>query len=221
MGGAVALIAALIAFEAVRQQIGQAEDLETRRRQRKHAALRAKLPLALAELTSHADLSANSLRQLLNQFVGGRLPPQTVPSSIVQQLPSSAPTTLIDFIEYSDELDVSLLEAIVAWVQIHAARVSSIVTANHDPTGTHLVLKVGVEENIIDAAQIYAGAVQIFSYARRQQEMFPCTLSWNDVLNALELMNFSEIDYPEIHQIVKHRRDSTPKLPLNLRSIQP
>jgi hypothetical protein len=102
------------------------------------------LPLALAQVTDYAEQSAHALIGLLGQCVGQSLPAMSAPEDLAQPLPSDALKTLADFIEYSDTVDVRVLEATVAWIQIHDSRVRSLVKSNRDPAGAQLVLRLQI-----------------------------------------------------------------------------
>src|ERR1700731_1639960 len=66
VGAMVALSAAGIALWNTTRSLRQAQTLEQNRRDRKHAAVRAVLPLALAEISGYAEKSA----YLLNEAIG-------------------------------------------------------------------------------------------------------------------------------------------------------
>ncbi len=184
VGALVATVAASIAFYNTTRSIRHTEKLETRRRKRKHAALRAVLPLALAQVIDYAARSARALNDLVHQCSGGALAPMTAPADFVQSLPSEILESLADFIEYSD-MDVRIVEDTVAWIQIHDSRLRSLVERNRDPSGLHIVLQSEIKRNVIDAASIYAGAAAVFDYARRRQEQLPSTVLWEAVRNVL------------------------------------
>jgi hypothetical protein len=205
----VAILAAGIAFHNTTRSLREGERLEMRRRRRKHAALRAVLPLALAQLTDYAERSARALDDLLHRCTGGQLPPNTAPQSLTQQLPSSALKTLADFIEYSDEADVWILEVTVAWIQIHESRLRGLVRDNHDPANRRVILPTEIEARLIDAASIYAGAAAAFDYARRRQEQMPSHVSWDSVRTALRNMQFWDDQYPNLYAILEEREKRT------------
>ncbi|MFZ2082477.1 MAG: hypothetical protein WAV38_38640 [Xanthobacteraceae bacterium] len=77
----VAVGAAGVAFHNTTRSLRDGKRLEMRRRGRKHAALRAVLPLALSQLTDYAERSAHALGDLLNRCSGGN-PPNTAPHSV-------------------------------------------------------------------------------------------------------------------------------------------
>jgi hypothetical protein len=209
VGATVALIAALIAvyfgYRNTTRSLDHAGKLETRRRRRKHAAVRAVLPLALAQVLDYAERSARALDELLNACDGEELPSNTAPETLAQPLPSETLKALADFIEYSDDVDVSVVEATVAWIQIHDSRLRGLVEDNHDPSGTRMVLRTGIMARIIDAASIYAGAAAVFEYARRQREQLPRILTWDAVTHALRNMHFFDDEYPGLHEMLARR----------------
>jgi len=170
--------------------MAHAERLERNRRERKHAAVRAVLPLALSQVIAYAEKSAQSLNRLSELCGrGGTLPFGTALAMIVEPLPVETLKTLTDFIEYTDG-ELGVLESTVAWIQIHDARVRSIVESNNDPSLTRIVVQLELENSIIDAASIYAGAAAFFNYARRREANWPRSLSWDGVFGALRNMRF-------------------------------
>jgi hypothetical protein len=201
----VASIAAYIAFQNTTRSLNHAEELEKRRRNRKHAALRAVLPLALAQVQDYAERSAHALTRLISECDGETLPAKTAPESIVQPLPSETLATLADFIEYSDTVDVGVIEATVAWIQIHHSRIRGLVEDNRDPSSTRIVLQTEIDGNIVDAASIYAGAAAVYEYARRQRSQIPPTLSWDAVRSALRNMRLWEDEFPRLWDALKRR----------------
>ncbi len=203
----VALIAAYIAFGNTTRSLRHTEGVEKHRRSRKHAALRAVLPLALSQVTDYAERSAHALNELVNMCDGETLPAMTAPERLVHALPSETLETLADFIEYSDVVDVGVIEATVAWVQIHDSRLRGLIKANRDPAGEHLVLRTEIEGVIIDAASIYAGAAAVYDYARRRQAELPHTLSWDAVRGALRNMRFWDDQHPRLFAILIGREN--------------
>jgi hypothetical protein len=188
VAGTVAVIAAYIAFQNTSRSLVHAEALEMNRRRRKHAAVRAVLPLALSQVTAYAEQSARSLDDLTSKCDRETLPIGTASESLSTPLPTETLQTLADFIEYSDSVGVEVIESTVAWIQIHDSRTRSMVQDNNDSTMTRVVVRTQIEGLIIDAASIYAGAASSFDYARRRQDHLPINLSWDAVLGALRNM---------------------------------
>jgi hypothetical protein len=205
----VALIAAIVAFQNTSRSLRHSERSETHRRNRKHAAVRAVLPLALAQVSDYAERSARALDSLVKNCIDEFLPPMAASENIIQRLPSETLRTLSEFIEYSDAVETSLIEETVAWIQIQDSRLRGLLDDNRDPSEPRLTLKTEIQGRIIDAASIYAGASAGFEYARRRQEQLPPTISWDAVRRALRNMRFYDDEYPELHAILKEREKHT------------
>jgi hypothetical protein len=137
----VASTAAYIAFHNTTRSLRHAEELETRRRKRKHAAVRALLPLALARVLNYAEQLARTVDVWVHQCRDDVLPPQTMIH--VQPVPSETLSALADFIEYSDDpLDVQIVQDTVAWIQILDSRLRGLVERNRDPSGARPVPRI-------------------------------------------------------------------------------
>jgi len=200
----VASCAAYIAFRNTSRTLSHAEKLERNRRDKKHAALRAVLPLALAQINAYSEQSAKSLCKLAEGCIGEALPFASAPQDLAKPLPTETLKTLADFIEYSDALDVGVIESMVATIQIHDSRIRGMVADNHE-SPDHLILKIEIEGRVIDAACIYAGADSAFDYARRRESFLPDSVSWEAVRSALRNMRLWDEQYPELYQAIARR----------------
>lgn len=202
----VALVAASIAFHNTTRSLSHAERLEARRRSRKHAAVRAMLPLALADIARYARETVSSLEELIEKCDGETLPRGMANDGAIRDLPTQSFETLSEFIEYSEPADSELLEVILACIQIHDSRVSSLVASNSEySNGT--VMRTQLENLIVDAAIIYAGASSFFNYARRYSENAPQKLSWGQVESALIGLDvWSSESYPRVSDALERRR---------------
>lgn len=205
----VASIAAYIAFQNTSRSLAHAESLETNRRRRKHAALRALLPLALSQVVAYAERSTRALNELVGKCVDETLPAGVTTESLVEPLPSETLKLLADFIEYTDTTSVEVIESTVAWIQIFDSRMRALVRSNNDPAKTSIVVRGEIEGRIIDAAAIYAGAASAFEYARRRKDHLPIALLWDAVVAALRNMRLWDDEHPRLYQIVESRRIST------------
>jgi hypothetical protein len=102
--------AAIAVFNTVRL-VRQAEKQESHRRRRKHTAVRAVLPLALAQVSHYTERSVRALDEPVGRCNGEILPAQAAPSNLIQPLPSETLETLSDFVEYADApLNVRICE---------------------------------------------------------------------------------------------------------------
>jgi hypothetical protein len=197
-------MAAFIAFRNTTRSLQHAEGLERHRRSRKHAAVRAVLPLALAQITGYAEHSAHALNDLINKCSGETLV-AGLALDIVEPLPSETLKTLSEFIEYSDTLDVGIIESTVAFIQIHDSRIRTLAEPNRDPSNVHVVGRADLEARIIDAASIYAGAAAAFEYARRRKDKLPTVLSWDAVGGGMRNMQFWDDQHPRLYEILTRR----------------
>jgi hypothetical protein len=202
----VASIAAYIAFRNTTRSLNQAERLETNRRSRKHAALRAMLPLALAEISNYAERSARSLVELIPKCVNEALPPKIAPKDLAPDPPTNTIETLAEFIEFADGLDVSVLVSTVAWIQILDSRVRGLTADNWDVASGRLFVRTDLEGYVVDAAIIYAGAACAYEYARRRADRLPSTLSWDDVISALRNMHYWDDQHPRLYEAAQRRQ---------------
>ncbi|MBB4375620.1 hypothetical protein [Bradyrhizobium sp. SBR1B] len=201
----VALLAAMLAFHNTTRSLTHSEQLDFRRRARKHAAIRAMLPLALAEITRYTHESVAELKKLLEKCDEETLPKGAACEEFVRSLPTESLSTLSEFIEYSEEADVNLMEAILARVQIHDSRTRSLVTAN-SPYSGGVVIRTELENLIIDAAIINAGTTSFFNYARRHVDRSPKELSWDMVDSALMRLDVWEDSFPRVYEAAERRR---------------
>jgi hypothetical protein len=86
----VAAVAVIVAFKNTDRSLAHAESQETNRRRRKHAAVRAVLPLALSQVLAYAEQSARALKDLVGKCEGETLPAGAATESLVEPLPSDA-----------------------------------------------------------------------------------------------------------------------------------
>lgn len=205
----VAAVAVVVAFKNTDRSLAHAGTLETNRRRRKHAAVRAVLPLALSQVIAYVERSARALNDLVSKCEGETLPAGVVAESLVQPLPSETLKSLADFIEYADTTSVEVLKSTLAWIQIFNSRVRALVQHNNDPAKTWVVVRTELEGLIVDAATIYAGVASAFDYARRRRGQMPTELSWDAVIGALRNMRFWDDEYPRVYQIVEGRRSTS------------
>jgi hypothetical protein len=204
IGATIALLAAGIAFHNTSRSLRQNKEQEANRRRRKHAAVRATLPLALAQISNYAAQSARNLDEFLREHPDGPLPP--VPPRFIQSPPAEALATLSDFIEYSDApLNVGIVEDMVASIQIYDSSLRELVARANDPRGPGIVIRHNLETAVINAAAIYAGTSTLFDYARRREQQLPLVVSWQTVRDALVVMHISIDRYEPLLTVRENR----------------
>ena len=191
----VALGAAFLAFHNTTRSIRGAREQETHRRKRKQSAVRAVLPIALSELSGYAEQSANQLNNVS--------PTMGMTDRRIEPIPTKTLERLADFIEYSDTVDVAVVEATTAFVQIFNSRLRALIDADTPTTPT---TQWEIAARILDAASIYAGAAAVYTYARRQKEQLPHSVSWGDVRGALSNMGFLEGEHEDLDKMLEGRK---------------
>jgi hypothetical protein len=158
----------------------------------------------------------------VKKCVRGQLPKGNARADYFKALPAETLEALAEFIEYSDAIDVTIVESTIRWIQIHDSRLRSIVEQNGF-LGTQVVPEIALQARIIDAAVIYAGMAAVFEYARGQKSTLPLTLNWEDVRKALANMNLSvDIDYSALEPLLDQRKKNSPTGPfeqLNIRLV--
>lgn len=209
VGATVAMIAAAIAYYNTTRSIKHARQLDSEKRARKHAALRAVLPLALSDITRYAAATVNELKELIERCDRDALPKNSASSALsAEAVPSKSLDGLAEFIEYSEAMDARLIEITLARIQIHQARLQALLVS--DRSAHSVVTRHQLESLIVDAAIIYAGASSYFAYARRAVEHPPLELSWDSVTGALHNMSVWADAYPRVHEDLSRRERASP-----------
>jgi hypothetical protein len=72
--------------------------------------------------------------------------------------------------ELRDRVAIALA---LALIQIHDSRLRGMVRDNRDTSRTSMTLRRNLEQGIVTAASIFAGASSGFNYARRREHHFP------------------------------------------------
>jgi hypothetical protein len=63
-----------------------------------------------------------------------------------------------------------------------------------------------LDDHLIDAAYVYAGASEGFSYFRGESERLPESVTWQNIRSALTLFGIYEVDqYTTLFETVAHR----------------
>ncbi len=182
----VALLAAALAFHNTNRTLRQAAEQETVRLERKHAAQRAVLPIGLAQVLDYAQSSARALDQLAIQCEHTHLQQltrNTAPQALIQRRPPETLKALADFIEYSDTLNVVVLEDTVGWMQIHNSRVRRLVERNRDPTQIVVRTEIMGSVDLRQLVSLPTGVPHHGSGARVKHRRID--VSWQEVRAAL------------------------------------
>lgn len=195
----VALSAAWIAHKNTSRTLQQNNELERQRRGGKQASSRATLPLALSQVTKYSLDTAKWLNALVSASSDGVYPCDHPNVDGPEPLDEKVIGRLCEIIEYSDGIDVRLVEYLIAWVQIVDDRTRALGQRRGS---------IGIYEingYIIDSMLLNACAASLYRYGRRQEATMPADISWNEVRRALLLLE-DRINKPEdLHEIINMR----------------
>jgi hypothetical protein len=193
-GAAFAVAAALIGASVVLHQTATTRRLEETRRERRAAALRAVLPMALTELGDYAVRCAEISATLLTQPNGERIED---PGLRFPPLPAGLVDRLTELIEASEPDHARPLIVLLRRVQIQHARLRETERRASGQGGSILV-RARVVGCVIDAAEIYARCEKLFAYARGTAKAPATIISSDDVKSALFPMRPGLSDTDEV-----------------------
>ncbi len=183
-GAMIALVAAVIGAAVVLHQTGTTRRQAETRLMRRAEALRAVLPLALAELSDYTASCAAIYAGLLAQ-------PNSLPITTADlhfpPLPAGLADHLTQLIEVSDPAHAMALITLARRVQIHHSRAEDAAMRLGNRNGL-IFVRANVVSNLIGAAEIYARCNGLFVYARGAAEDPVSETSPGDVKTALRLM---------------------------------
>jgi len=206
IGGGIALLAAVLAYWNTTRAVRNARKLELWRRSRKHAALRALLPLALSEISEYAERTIKPLNVLHGHCVDGTLVHAGVAAPDFERVPSDVIRSLSDFIEFSDDTDVQLFIRLIRRIQVHQARLRSLATKIEDQDETSA--ESWIETIMLQGATIYAGASAAFDYGRAKTDKLPEDVDWAGVRSALNNMGLWDFEMPELHELISNYEEA-------------
>ena len=107
------------------------------------------------------------------------------------RIPLDSIDTLREAVRYSDSKQAKELADLISWIQVQQARLRSLSQGGRS-SGTSLT----VQQGILDSAEIYGRAPDLFDYGRRSDEgPFP-RLSAERIREVLRLQRIDEDDWP-------------------------
>jgi len=187
--GLLALGGVALAFAEQTRRAERARVVERERRDRDDDAARAVLPGALDAICNHAFTCTRRLLELLpdnalQQKVSKRLDASpTIPGGVLEAFQAA--------IQSADRNNAGKLADLFAGLQIQQARLRALC----DPDRT--VWRLEVLQRVIDAAELYAGAVALFDYARLTRQEIDLDLSRKQIgaaLNSCRIFDNSDLD---------------------------
>ena len=194
-GAAFAIAAALIGAIAILRQTAATEDRAEDRRKRRASALRAVLPLMLAELSDYAADCAGIFGEVIRGYDAHAKLNADVstfrassPLGVIQKddwpfdqrigpLPSGFTEQLIDLIETIPSNHARPLVALIRCVQIQHSRAETwqrdILSNDREKT----VVRDNLVDSLIDACEVQVRCDALFAYARGEVAQPPATIS--------------------------------------------
>jgi hypothetical protein len=205
----IAIAAVIIAWKNATRAIDNSNLQEKHRRERKFAALRAVLPLALSSICDYAESTSACLLDLHRQCVQGGLPKRDVVSwpESRPRLPDETVDAISEFVEYSDEVEVDLFEQMLSRVQVLNARLRKLFEGSRRWQSRSAGSQHNIEEYILDCARIYAAAAAAFEYARKEKSDLPKSVGWEQITSSLNSMGLWEHELPQVHQMIQRRSE--------------
>jgi hypothetical protein len=209
IGISVALAAACIAWVNASRSINHAAFLERKRRSKKYAGLRATLPLALSAVSDYATQCDAALEVLHNECDEGLLPAKGYVIPSLPSLPSEAVAHFSELIEYSDDVNVNLIEKIISRIQVHQSRLRDILKLQ-DCDGSSIT-KRWLAENIVHGAVIYASAESAYEYARKEIDTLAKDVTWDQVRVAIRHLRLTddEESLADVYDLINLREKSS------------
>ena len=162
---------AWLTIAKLKEQIRQTEQLAADQRQRRARAARAMLPLALSELAEYATTCIRKLRDLRPCFLSNGSLDRTkshelLASWTVPQFGYKVLSILKECIEFVDDEPGEAIAILIRHLQVHNTRLQEDLSTLRLSNGRHSLSFAIIEQDIIDAAEIYARASALIPFSR-------------------------------------------------------
>ncbi|HEV2559329.1 MAG TPA: hypothetical protein VGU45_11935 [Microvirga sp.] len=197
-GGMLALVGALATVWMIQRQIGQVENLDSRRRGDESYASRSVLPLALSTVCDYAERCAQALAAINPEdrtSVRGFQPPD---------LPANLVEPLRECIRYSDREQAKELADLLSAMQVQHTRLRGIPASAFRNA---IITGHTIDSRMIDTADLYARASNLFDYARRSEEGKMVSVSFADLRSSLWLMGIHEGENESLYKLLDAREN--------------
>ena len=200
--GIVAVLVAVLTVMKLSEQIRQTERLAVDQRKRRARAARAMLPLALSEIADYATTCILGLYALRSCFrPDGALDRPQIADCLTAwaspRLPENVLSLLKECIEFSDDGPAEAMAELVRHFQVQNSRILDNISRIRLNDGVHLVLWANIEQDIQDAAELYARASVLLPFSKgstSQVSDIGRQLIHNALMVAGCFNNLSEID---------------------------
>ena len=199
LSGALAIGAAGAGAILLYSQIKQADRHESERRERRFAAARATLPLALSEITSFARIMVEVLAALRTRVIN----PTALPEAFVSPTVSDELIkNLQGFIEAAHDFTiVDHVCEIIREIQVLTARVESLQN-----DASLIGQEANIDEYIVQAARLHVIAGNLFDFARGSETNPPSSISWAELSRYLSVQHHIYEDrFPGVYVVLQRR----------------
>lgn len=197
----LALGAAIWAGALLRSQIMQSERHETERLRRRHAAVRATLPLALSQLSDYAEGVARQFTQFVRE-ADEHIDQDALSNITLPELSDSFLKTLIDTIEAAPtETPREAMADMIRDLQILQSRIRFHTNVERGK----ITLKSNIEDIIVRAAEIEGWVAILYPYSRRQlDEVKPVNLLEESKKSLNSFGFYEETDRRIFERLIRH-----------------
>lgn len=169
--GLLTLGSAIFAAFLLHRQTRQTATLERERKAGQREAARAWLSLHLSAIIRYAKGTGESVWNLMQQCQND-IVPNDAQMPPLPSLPMEAAVAVKDFAQFCTNEEAKFLALMFSTMQVMESRVAGLEAK---PTGRHH----GELENYLeDAAELYARAEGLLSYARHTSQVFPAGVTW-------------------------------------------
>lgn len=191
IAGVIAIGAAFVGGYFVNAQIKLAKDQEAERQRRRQAATRATMPLTLSAVMEYARGCGQALRRLYLATPGEAARAEQMEAFELPPVPGNKIAALVEIIEAGEPEVGRAIASLLRNLQVQDGRLRSTKADILDPHGhTQSVIKLVLEDYIIDAADVYARCEGMLGYAREEADTVGGDPSAADLRRALTLMGF-------------------------------
>ena len=196
IGAGVSLLAAVIAFNAVKSQIDNTIKLENRKRQNKFNARRSILQIHLSEIIDFLEKYIKDMSVFL----------ETKGKSPLSKffLPKSTMKLLSDLIEYGDHLDTDSLRNLIMQLQVFKARTSMLVSSDL-AIESEKWLEITVYGFAVDGLIILAMVSSMFDFARGNSSSLGETPTVEEIEQKYQIFA-PQLDEEKIYKIIQGRK---------------
>ena len=215
VAGLAAIVAAYIGGFYILQQIKVTkEQIELSREQaqegtrRRHAAARAMLPLALAEITQYATSCGQQLKAVHRAAKNQAVPESALTEMKIPPLPNVAINELKQLVESADETLQCAVADMLCEIQILSSRISGLQEPR-DPNNVGVTATAYLEDVIINALKVFAYAASLFDYGRRKVDTIPAGEPSSEAqFSAMFNLGFFDDSFEPIRATITRRAQS-------------